>query len=743
MYPRSVSKNRGAGRTGEAGKRAGGWLAPSLLALFFLAQCCYWSVLCLRNLNREFAFSFSSPLPGFAFRPEVVRGLLLIFLFLFVANLAANLAGSEMTRPEWDLEWLAALPIPPPALIGARIIEKALTNSTGWLVFLPLSVVTSWFAGWGVLSFLLGISATLFLLFTLSLLELLLEFFLRRTLPAPQLRNIKALGSIFGVIFLYLALSMCMPAGHGYASFLYSWILHTPGALLYSPSGAPVGLLVHKRRGGVMYSFVWALVLLALESLIVTGVVRAILQKGFVMGGSRESGRRRKSVPARNPDRAPRFFAWFDAIQAKEVKLLLRDRNFMAQTMVLPFVMIGAQLLFNRGLVEAASRHSSYMAILAFGIAAYTLMFSAFQSLGVEGGALWLLYCFPQPLERLILRKSRLWAGIALIYSIAVFAVGIGLHGLWSRETMYRMTLVLMAIPIYALIGSCLGVFSFQPLESLNTRRMRTSFLYLYMFLISLFAYAIFVRGFWSRMEQIVLTALLSLALWQKVKDRIPYLLDPTAVAPAEVSLADGLIAAMLFFVIQGVVVLIGVRYGAKNIGFTQWLAFLIAGALTFGVFRLGYWRTKPGNIARFFDSGKSQGIGFGLAMGTAALGFGFVYLEMVAHLRIFSPQLRGLPISTGEPWLLALAVVFTPVFEEFIFRGLIYSGLRRTLGVGASVAASAAIFALVYPAPAAIPVFFLGVCAALSFERSQTLLAPVLVHAIYNAGILCIRHMS
>jgi hypothetical protein len=60
------------------------------------------------------------------------------------------------------------------------------------------------------------------------------------------------------------------------------------------------------------------------------------------------------------------------------------------------------------------------------------------------------------------------------------------------------------------------------------------------------------------------------------------------------------------------------------------------------------------------------------------------------------------------------LAIRAAPQFEEFIFRGLIFGGLRRTMGVAASVTASAAIFAIVHPPVSVIPVFGLGLAAAL-----------------------------
>jgi ABC-2 type transport system permease protein len=52
-------------------------------------------------------------------------------------------------------------------------------------------------------------------------------------------------------------------------------------------------------------------------------------------------------------------------------------------------------------------------------------------------------------------------------------------------------------------------------------------------------------------------------------------------------------------------------------------------------------------------------------------------------------------------------------------------------------IAASAAVFAIVHPPASMIPVFLLGLWAALAYDRSKMLLAPMIAHGIYNAFVL------
>ncbi len=79
------------------------------------------------------------------------------------------------------------------------------------------------------------------------------------------------------------------------------------------------------------------------------------------------------------------------------------------------------------------------------------------------------------------------------------------------------------------------------------------------------------------------------------------------------------------------------------------------------------------------------------------------------------------------------------PIFHEYL-RGseiIRFSGLRRTAGPVLAVLGSAALFALVHPPISVVPVFGLGIAAAISFQQSGFLLAPILTHAVYNACVI------
>jgi membrane protease YdiL (CAAX protease family) len=233
-----------------------------------------------------------------------------------------------------------------------------------------------------------------------------------------------------------------------------------------------------------------------------------------------------------------------------------------------------------------------------------------------------------------------------------------------------------------------------------------------------------------------------AVALWQKARDHVDYLLDPAASPPSRVSVSDGLIAALVFFVIQGLILLIPFWRGQAPSANVVWVAFCLAGAVTYGAMRLVYWRAHTQGIPRLLGEGVWRALLWGLAGGVAAAFVAIVYLQVVLPLDLFSTGKQA--ARPADPWLVvalaAVAIVAAPFFEEFIFRGLVFGGLRRSFGPAVSALASAAIFALVHPAISVAPVFVMGFCAALVYDRTRMLAAPIVLHAVYNAAVLAFQ---
>ena len=460
---------------------------------------------------------------------------------------------------------------------------------------------------------------------------------------------------------------------------------------------------------------------------------------GIVTSGARESGRR-KHLRKEEAEAAYSARRFLTPIQARELMLLGRDRTFFVQTLIMPAIFVGGQIFLSGGwstALASAQTHPEYLASIAFGISAYALMFSALQTLNAEGQALWILYTVPQAVASVIKQKAVLWGTACLLYPAVIFTVAVATRNAAPAALLGLVALVVAGIPIFALIAASLGVFACDPLAQNIQRRVKVSYVYLYMLLSSIYVYSLYANTIWQRMGLVTLTALLAAALWQKARDQLPYLLDPAASPPARVSVSDGLIAALLFFVIQGVAFAFRTD-GGTTTGYDVLVAFSIAGGLTFGLMRLAFWRLHSQGVPRTAGPGAISAAGLGALGGIFAAGAAFIYLSAASHTPLLQQAKRTLLLGNHDQTIIAvLAIAAAPLFEEFIFRGLIFGGLRRSLGLLTSAVASAAIFAIVHPPASVIPVFGLGFITALVYERTMLLIAPMSAHAVYNALIV------
>ncbi|MGA2129483.1 MAG: CPBP family intramembrane glutamic endopeptidase, partial [Xanthobacteraceae bacterium] len=679
-----------------------------------------------------------APAPGSVLAPGVIKGATLEVTLIVLAVLFLALASREITRPEWDLEWLVTLPMPLSTLLSSRLVERVVTNAAGFIALGPFLSILAWECGYRWTAPFLGLATTLALLLAVAAAQTLVDTGLRLSLSPPRLRNLQAVISVAGGLMCLLAMAMALRDD----AFMFGFAAALPEWTTWLPTGLAVRALAAARGGpGALWWAAMAGEIAAFVAVAWALLVRQ-LRNGVVAAGAREAVVRVPGAARRAAAETKARRPLLPVVQRRELRLLGRDRSFMAQTLLLPAIIVGAQVVLNArsNIFVGAVAHPENLAAIAFALAAYTLMLSAFQTLNTEGQALWILYCVPQSLESVLWQKARLWASAATVYPLLIFAAAIAVAGTVSLRFIGSAAVVLLGVPIFAVIATALGVFACDPLAQEVQRRLRLTYVYLYMTLASFYVYAVYASTLWQCAALMILTALLAIALWQKARDQLDYLLDPSASPPARVSVSDGMIAALLFFVLQAMVVLI-VRMIDRDAGAatTLWLAFCLAGAVTYGVMRLVYWRAGTAGVPRIVGDGLPRALLWGAAGGVAAALAGVAYIAAIASLDLLPSPRHASPAAdhTIAIAVAALTIAAAPLFEEFIFRGLIFGGLRRSLGLAAATLASAAIFAIVHPPISVIPVFVLGVCAALIYERTRMLAAPMLAHAIYNTAVV------
>ena len=743
-------KNQPARRQATAGKRSVGWVLSLLVGAMMLFAMTSMAANAVLNMQCQLdpastcaalASQSSTQLHELAAKadllaappvPEVFRALMLLVAAVTLVAAIIPLSSKAMSAADWDLEWLVTLPVQRKTLLWARVIERSFANPTGMLAIFPVCTVIAWYSGAKWSAPLLALAPTVVLMMLAAMVVTLCDTGLRLRLPPSQLRNLQGMTSIVSMPLVYFVMSLGMP----HAGFSIGVAASAPAMPLWTPLALVIELLTTRdalRAAGCA-------LLLAAEGALLLWLGMQLLQRmlahGVVASGARESVR--KTAAAREAASAGtadgRTFG--TPLQRRELRLLARDRNFLAQSLVVPLAVLASQLLLNGNFTDLSqlAANQQMLAIMAFGLGAYVLMLSAFQTINNEGHALWMLYTFPRTLYSMLKEKAQLWTVLAMVYPAAIFAVAIASGATLDAHLASRIVLALAGIPVFAAIAVSLGVWASDPLSPNPQQRIKPTFFYLYTLLTSAYSFALYTEAWNVRLAILVLLPALAFALWQKAHDALPYLLDPAAAPQPRVSLSDGLIAAILFFNVQGLVLFIVTGKGLAAPPLPQvLLAFAIAGAVTYLLARFVFWRTRTTGVPVIRPQRWLPAMGWGLALALPPIAGAVLY---TFALRYFEVAIPPNP-NSDKLWLVPLAVLAAPLFEEFIFRGLVFNGMRRSMPLLASMAASAAIFAVVHPPLGMLPVFVLGLCTAYAGERSKSLLAPMLTHAVYNGAIV------
>jgi membrane protease YdiL (CAAX protease family) len=96
---------------------------------------------------------------------------------------------------------------------------------------------------------------------------------------------------------------------------------------------------------------------------------------------------------------------------------------------------------------------------------------------------------------------------------------------------------------------------------------------------------------------------------------------------------------------------------------------------------------------------------------------------------------LRNAQAPRDRSAILLMAVVIAPLSEEIIFRGFLYPVGKRYVGPFASAVMAALLFAVLHGHMPSIPALFtLALCLSLAYEKTGSILVPVLMHSLFNA---------
>ena len=149
-----------------------------------------------------------------------------------------------------------------------------------------------------------------------------------------------------------------------------------------------------------------------------------------------------------------------------------------------------------------------------------------------------------------------------------------------------------------------------------------------------------------------------------------------------------------------------------------------------------------PSEEARFGKDENHWKIWQIVAACAVALAAGLLWSHILTHsvlMRVFPGYLQNAAGAfEGQPFplLLVTTVIAGPLAEEWMFRGMTYRRIRSVLGIWPAAILAALLFGIYHANMIQfLYAFPLGILFAWYYEKSGTILVPILAHIVVNFG--------
>ena len=252
-------------------------------------------------------------------------------LFLVFTGLGS--ANKDLGKVDWGLEWLYSFPIAGRALFLSQILELTWLNAFGWIVHLGLFLAVFFDLGYEAIALPLAFVGALCGNLVVASFRVLAETLLRRFAGLAAIKNVQALCTVLGslsILGLYALIFRKPPI------FFIELVDHTPAVLGWFPHTAISGMVGD--AGGALLRMAYLLASTFALAWIVLIVCERSVRRGLISSGGVAQGRRGVSSSAKQGLRG---------MIGKEVRLVMRDRNFMVQCFFVPIFIFALQLVLN------------------------------------------------------------------------------------------------------------------------------------------------------------------------------------------------------------------------------------------------------------------------------------------------------------------------------------------------------------------------------------------------------------
>jgi ABC-2 type transport system permease protein len=239
-------------------------------------------------------------------------------------------------------------------------------------------------------------------------------------------------------------------------------------------------------------------------------------------------------------------------------------------------------------------------------------------------------------------------------------------------------------------------------------------------------------------------------AYWHTAAERLPFALDPSADKPPTLTANDAFFIILLMSFVQQFFLGTQFAHGTISSPAARAWGFALGTSLVVGASLAWLRLCSVTHLREKLAWGPGRGMRLavreGVLWGVVACGLNLGYARLSRPLLLPSTPLPQSPVGPLLPLLSVLAgspvllffttVLVAPIVEELVYRGMLHRVLRTRWRVPLSTLVSAALFASNHAPYNLIPVLAVGVCITLALERSRSLLAAIITHALNNGVI-------
>ena len=166
-------------------------------------------------------------------------------------------------------------------------------------------------------------------------------------------------------------------------------------------------------------------------------------------------------------------------------------------------------------------------------------------------------------------------------------------------------------------------------------------------------------------------------------------------------------------------------------------------------IFIIIYYYKKRGNNRISFEAFKNKEAKNEITKVLIAnIIFSFLSVSLISgilhylNIDLLKKVMEESPFKSDNIFLIILgACVIAPIFEEVVFRGIVYTRLRCRFGNTAAIILAALIFGLLHISLAAVHAIIMGITFCIIFKKYNNIFINIILHCIHNILALAIEN--